>query len=157
MHLAWIILRPLSALSLHDAALNLFCNNDVFFELDRYTRRKILVLFQRNKSSQNPCLKWDTLYWLQVNQSFVLFSFFFWSLCFLSFFVLRILITLWYLQTLRTEVVAINRVTWTPLKCGGVCRCSRWVGSSSSTRGILRVTHPMISNCSVAAAIVRFI
>jgi hypothetical protein len=36
--------------------------NDVFFELDRYTRRKILVLFHRNKSSQNPCLKWDTLY-----------------------------------------------------------------------------------------------
>ena len=48
-------------------------DNDVFFELDRYKRRKILVLFQRNKSSQNPCLKWDTLYWLQVNQSFVLF------------------------------------------------------------------------------------
>jgi len=52
-------------------------DNDVFFELDRYTRRKILVLFHRNNSPQNPCLKSDTLYWLQVNQS--LFFFFTWS------------------------------------------------------------------------------
>ena len=55
-------------------------DNDVFFELDCYTRRKILVLFHRNKSSQNPCLKCDTLYWLQVNQTFQpLFFFFTWS------------------------------------------------------------------------------
>jgi hypothetical protein len=58
----------------------MLCNHEfirVFFELDCYTRRKILVLFHRNKSSQNPCLKCDTLYWLQVNQS--LFFFFTWS------------------------------------------------------------------------------
>ena len=52
-------------------------DNDVFFELNSYTRRYILVLFHRNNSPQNPCLKSDTLYWLQVNQS--LFFFFIWS------------------------------------------------------------------------------
>ena len=41
-------------------------DNDVFFELNSYTR-----------GPQNPCLKSDTLYWLQVNQS--LFFFFIWS------------------------------------------------------------------------------
>ena len=41
-------------------------DNDVFFELNSYTR-----------GPQNPCLKSDTLYWLQVNQS--LFFFFTWS------------------------------------------------------------------------------
>ena len=35
------------------------------------------MLFHRNNSPQNPCLKSDTLYWLQVNQS--LFFFFIWS------------------------------------------------------------------------------
>jgi hypothetical protein len=70
---------------------------------------------------------------------FVLLYFFFWSLCCLFFFDIRILITLWYLQTLLLNNTSIthksNPVTfyWNVYINPGGVRVAQWVRSLDLT------------------------
>ena len=59
---------------------------------------------------------------------FVLLNFFFWPLCCLFFFDIRILITsLWYLQTLLTHATFYRGACTKPRKWAVVCLVVRWV------------------------------
>ena len=101
-------------------------DNDVFFELDCYTRRKILVLFHRNKSSQNPCLKCDTLYWLQVNQTFQsLFFFFTWSSMLADIFFISVLLL--QIQLTRRRRVVILFFSLLPDTCLCQSQARNWI------------------------------
>jgi hypothetical protein len=94
---------------------------------------------------------------------FIVLYFFFWPLCCLFFFDIRILITplvssnyFWTrtspynkLRTTKHTYKTKDRVTRTPLKTGGELRCSRRVSSSCSTSDTHRVnlvTNPVISH-----------
>jgi hypothetical protein len=80
---------------------------------------------------------------------FVLLYFFFWPLCWLFFFDIRILIApLVSSNSSYLEIVTYSHTTRTPLKTGGELRCSGRVSSSCSTSGTRRVdlvTNPAIS------------